>query len=181
MTLTVAVSYGLRRYLCRESIYTMKLARRGHYMPQALQANAHLVHHVSDMTLDPATIMPANTPADRLDLSEEPGPPFCVVLLVGDRVKGVLPRDWVIAHPSKVRSARWLGDVALQDYVTIAGDATIVELLALLVASRASLAVVVSPPSSDATRGRGASGILGVVTKTALAETLAEGMELFGD
>jgi hypothetical protein len=105
MTLTVAVSYGLRRYLCPESIYTMKLARRGHYMPQALQANAHLVHHVSDMTLDPAVIMPADTPVDQLDLTEDPGPPFCVVLVEANRVTGVLPRDWVLAHPSKLRAA----------------------------------------------------------------------------
>ena len=89
-----------------ESIYTMKLTRRGHYMPQALQANAHLVHHVSDMTLDPVAVMPATTPVDQLDLSEEPGSPFCVVLVDGDRVTGVLPRDWVLAHPSKIRSAR---------------------------------------------------------------------------
>ena len=180
MTLTVAVSYGLRRYLCPESIYTMKLTRRGHYMPQALQANAHLVHHISDMTLDPATVMPANTPADRLDLSEEGGSPSCVVLVEGDRVTGVLPRDWALAHPSRVRSARQLGDAALQDYVTISKDATIVDLLALLVASHASLAVVVSDRGGA---GSGAAGtrVLGVVTKASLAETLAEGMQLFGD
>ncbi len=180
MTLTVAVSYGLRRHLCRESIYTMKLARRGHYMPQALQANAHLVHHVSDMTLDPATVLPADTPVDQLDLTEDPGPPFCVVLVEADRVTGVLPRDWVLAHPSKLRAAGVLDDAALRDYVTVSKDDTIVDLLAALVASRASLAVVVSPPgASDAETGT--NRVLGVVTKATLAETLAEGMELFGD
>jgi CIC family chloride channel protein len=138
MTLTVAVSYGLRRYLCRESIYTMKLTRRGHYMPQALQANAHLVHHISDMALDPATILPASAPVDRLDLNEDPGPPFCVVLVDGDRVTGVIPRDWALGHPTRIRSARTLGDVGLKDYVTISRDATIVDLLALFVASHAS-------------------------------------------
>jgi chloride channel protein, CIC family len=177
MTLTVAVSYGLRRYLCRESIYTMKLARRGHYMPQALQANAHLVHHISDMTLDPATVLPASTTIDGLDLSEDPGPPFCVVLVDGDVVTGVLPRDWALGHPSRIRSARTLGDVGLKDYVTISRDATIVDLLALFMATRASIAVVVSPS------GAGADGtrVAGVVPKGTLAETLAEGMELFGD
>ena len=180
MTLTVAVSYGLRRYLCRESIYTMKLMRRGHCMPQALQTNAHLVHHISDMTLDPATVMPANTPVDQLALSDEPPPPFCVVLLDGDRVAGVLPRDWILAHATKIRLAQTLGDAALQEYVTISKDATIVDLLALLVASRAALAVVVASPGSESS-GAAAKGVLGVVTKATLAETLAEGMELFGD
>jgi CIC family chloride channel protein len=37
MAITVAVAYGIRRALCRESIYTMKLARRGHAIPDALR------------------------------------------------------------------------------------------------------------------------------------------------
>jgi CIC family chloride channel protein len=36
MTTTVAISYGLRRVLSRDSIYTMKLARRGHRIPDLL-------------------------------------------------------------------------------------------------------------------------------------------------
>ncbi|MBB6030788.1 hypothetical protein HNQ05_002182 [Oceanithermus desulfurans] len=39
MAITVADSYGLRKALLSESIYTMKLERRGHPMPDALQTN----------------------------------------------------------------------------------------------------------------------------------------------
>ena len=39
MAITVAASYGLRKALLAESIYTMKLERRGHPMPDALQTN----------------------------------------------------------------------------------------------------------------------------------------------
>jgi hypothetical protein len=131
------------------------------------------------MTLDPATVMPSNTPTDQLDRSEEPGPPLCIVLLDGDRVTGVLPRDWVLGHPSKLRAAAQLGDVALRDYVTISKDATIVDLLALLVATHAAMAVVVS--SADSGSLAPGKRILGVITKATLAETLAEGMELFGN
>jgi len=38
MMLTAALSYGIRKLLCRESIYTLKLARRGHYIPWRLTA-----------------------------------------------------------------------------------------------------------------------------------------------
>jgi len=41
VTITVAISFGVRKLLCRESIYTMKLARRGHLMPEALHSNIH--------------------------------------------------------------------------------------------------------------------------------------------
>ncbi|HUA38875.1 MAG TPA: chloride channel protein [Candidatus Sulfopaludibacter sp.] len=38
MILTVAISFGLRKLLSRESIYTVKLAQRGHYIPWRLTA-----------------------------------------------------------------------------------------------------------------------------------------------
>ncbi|MDD5236162.1 MAG: chloride channel protein, partial [Candidatus Omnitrophica bacterium] len=37
MTITVAISYGVRKVLCKESIYTMKLARRGHRLPDSMR------------------------------------------------------------------------------------------------------------------------------------------------
>jgi CIC family chloride channel protein len=174
MALTVAVSYGLRRYLCPDSIYTMKLSRRGEYMPQALQANAHLLHHISEMTLDPATVMPANAPIDQLDSREDPGPPPCIVLVDGDQVTGVLTRDWVLGHHGQIAAARQLRDVASQTYVTVGADSTILSLLALIVGAHASVAVVVSSSG-------GRNTVLGVITNASLVETFAEGMALFAD
>ena len=43
MTITVALSYGLRNAAPPQSIYTEKLARRGHRIPDALQANFYLL------------------------------------------------------------------------------------------------------------------------------------------
>jgi CIC family chloride channel protein len=59
MTVTAAVSFGLRRSLTAESIYSMKLSRRGHHMPHALHANVHLVRHASDLPLGPAFVVSA--------------------------------------------------------------------------------------------------------------------------
>ena len=79
LTITAAVSYGLRRALIAESIYTMKLTRRGHTMPQALQANAHLVRHVSDLNLGAVLVMPADVPLSALELRDGPSAPEHVV------------------------------------------------------------------------------------------------------
>jgi CIC family chloride channel protein len=38
MAVTVALSYGLRKMMLSDSIYTMKLTRRGLAVPQALRA-----------------------------------------------------------------------------------------------------------------------------------------------
>ena len=37
MTITVAIAHGLRKMISNESIYTLKLTRRGHRMPSAMQ------------------------------------------------------------------------------------------------------------------------------------------------
>jgi CIC family chloride channel protein len=54
LTFTVAMSYGVRRFLTRQSIYTLKLARRGHYIPEALysggtRAEAGERHHGQEL------------------------------------------------------------------------------------------------------------------------------------
>jgi chloride channel protein, CIC family len=176
MTLTAAVAYGLRRALSAESIYTMKLTRRGHYMPQALQANAHLVHHVSDLVLDPALLMPASAGLDGVSLREEPTAPRYVVLTDGARIEGVLSRNTALDRGEKFGppGPSYFG---LQSHVTVSADATLVELLARMATSHASVAIVV-PSRAEVDH---ATRILGIVTQARMAEALAEGMELFGD
>ncbi len=175
VTLAVAVSYGLRRLILTDSIYTMKLARRGHVMPQALQANAHMVHHVGDIAMGDVAVADADAPASSLDLSEQPDAPSCVVVTAGDEIAGVVPRTWALAHPGALRRGT-LGEVARRDYIVIPEEATIFDLMAALQKAGGSVAVVTAEASAG-----GALQIRGVVTKEHLAEALAEGMELFED
>src|SRR5271154_4586503 len=49
MILAVALALGVRRMLSNENIYTLKLVRRGHPIPKALQANMFLVHAAADI------------------------------------------------------------------------------------------------------------------------------------
>ncbi len=178
MTLTVAVSYGLRRLWSTESIYTMKLARRHHYTPKALEANPALVHHVSDIPLAPAEVLPADLPAARFDAAADR--PEHVVLVDHGMVTGVVLRDWVRAHPDAVAGAATLADIARAAGVAsivVRHDNTIFTLLGRLRLAHASLAVVLGPPSGT----EHARSVLGVVTMTHLAEVLTEGMEILID
>src|SRR3954454_3967312 len=49
MIIAVAFSVGTRRLLSRENIYTLKLYRRGHFVPKALHANMFLVRRARDV------------------------------------------------------------------------------------------------------------------------------------
>ena len=76
MTTTVAIAYGVRKMISNESIYTLKLTRRGHRMPSAMQANiqymkparelnhAGIVRLPADMTLPELAITLPSYPAD---------------------------------------------------------------------------------------------------------------------
>ncbi len=180
MTLTVAVSYGLRRLLLSESIYSMKLARRGHYMPHALQANAALVHHVSEMHLTPVTVLPAQAPLDRLARTDGAAAPEYVVLLEQERVTGVVSRDWVRSHRTELGPSATLADAvaaAPLGFVTISPSRTVFELLARLQTTHSSVAVVLGTADGPPAGPR----ILGIVTLAHIAEVLAESMEMFAE
>jgi CIC family chloride channel protein len=178
MTLTVAVSYGLRRVLMAESVYTMKLARRGHPMPWALQANAFLVHHVTDMIIDKAIVLAGNTRSDDLVLDDGPDASAEIVLTSDGHVVGILSRAWALGHREALLHAAPLSDVARHEYVTVASNLAIFEVLARMQAATASVAVVLH---SGAMANANGVPVLGIVTKAHLAEALAEGMELFGN
>jgi CIC family chloride channel protein len=176
MTLTVAVSYGLRRLIMADSIYTTKLTRRGHVMPEALQSNAHMVHHVGDIAMSRALVVSEHA-LGGLSVPDDPTAPAFFVVIDGGRVLGYFSREWALGHPTTLRDAANPADVVRRDFVLAATDMTVFDLLAALQKQAASLAVVVVP-ADDAS---GAPRVSGIVTKADVVEALAEGMELFGD
>ncbi len=176
MVLTASVSYGLRRWLLADSVYTMKLSRRGHIMPEALQANAHLVHHVSDIAISAAAVLPVDASPDRLVFGAET--PTHAVIVNENLVVGYISREWALAHAAEFSNSHRLGDVMQDDHVTIGSNATLFDLLGRMQQASASVAVVVSP-ARDASDF--SSRVVGVISKGHLAEALAKGMELFED
>jgi chloride channel protein, CIC family len=177
MTLTVATSYGLRRLILRESIYTMKLVRRGHTMPQALQTNAHLVHLVGEIMQPRLTVLPVDAPVERLAL-DGPDSPAHIVLVDGAKVAGVVEREWARCHPARVASARTVADLAHVAFITVTSDSTLFDVLARL-GEGVSVAVVLSGDAAEL--GIDGSQVRGLVTKEHLADVIATGMKLFGD
>jgi CIC family chloride channel protein len=166
----------MRRRLLTDSIYTMKLSRRGKVMPEALQANTHLVHHVSDIRYSKAELLPADAAIADLDLTETSDAPPFFVLTDDQRVAAVVSRQWALAHQRDLPPTRRLADALGGEFATIGPDATIVDLITKMQEHHAS-AVVVLP--SEAKPTDGPPKILGVVTKQHIFEVLAEGMELF--
>jgi len=175
MAVTASVSYGLRRMFLADSIYTMKLSRRGHVMPEALQANAHLVHHVSDIVLAGVARVPVSMPGSELAEMVQGTETEHFVVIDDGHITGVFSREWALAHAAELGRAEHLGDVAPTSFVVVDANTTIFTLMTELQRGKAAIAVVVE--GNFAADGQ----LLGVITKAHVAEALAEGMELFED
>ena len=96
MTLTVAISYGIRKFLINESIYTLKLTRRRLPMPESLEANTWLVRQARDYMDTRFRIVPVDTTWQSLAdiVSEADFPPILLIEDAG-QVIGILETNQI--------------------------------------------------------------------------------------
>lgn len=175
MTVTVALSYGLRTMLNRQSIYTEKLARRGHDIPDALQANFYHLRKTRDvMDTRFATVPADGRVEDFMRIASEKPEVFCFLVVGTDGVVGFLNRDAALrpsGHPEKPVT---LADLADRRFITVGEGLPLLEVMTRLRAAGASLALV-----TDGTGKLSGSDVHGVITKQQIAGAVIAGMELF--
>jgi CIC family chloride channel protein len=175
MTIVVAISYGMRRILLTENIYTMKLVRRGHYVPKALLASPHLVTQAKNMMLPKfGMISSSKTLADFAQAVS--AQPSLAIFLVEEtsQVTGFLQEEAALmAFNAKDKSAK-LGDIARRDYITVNEDVTLFDVITRMHSKTASIALVTDGDSLFA-----ADKIKGIITKQEIADVMEADAELF--
>ncbi len=174
MTVTVAISYGVRKFLCKDSIYTLKLTRRGHHMPEALQSNFPLVRLARDVMETRFAPVPAATRlnavsrlasgADRIEyfLVEEQGK--VVGVIRNDRTLDVLTRNGVAAA---------LREVANDRFEVVAEETTLFDLITRMRSKQVSLFVVASQPAPISV-----GEVKGVISKDRIGDVMTETISL---
>ena len=177
ITITVALSYGVRKVLCPESIYTLKLTRRGHHMPSALHANFSDVKHVKDIMQTGITALPASSTLDAFAKTVLEHPEQSHFLVHdGDRIVGLVGREAAVGALDQPHSAKTIWQVANTQFVVVSADAMLADLLGEMYANGVSVALV-------AANGKAPSitDIQGVVTEYETAEVLVRSVDLFCD
>jgi CIC family chloride channel protein len=178
MTITVAISFGLRKVFSRESIYTLKLVRRGHYMPDALQTNLQFLKPARDLMDKHFRTVPASTTLEEFVAQILPGHEAIANFVVadGDEVVGFITRDAALARLGETGEEKpaILAEVARRDYFTVSEDATVMQVFSRMRTHRALVALVSENGSSSR-----AEAIAGLITKERLTDSIAEGTELF--
>ena len=81
--ITSAVAYGVRKWLSPESIYTLKLIRRGHFVPEGLQSAMAEARQVKDLMVESYRTLDS---VDSVTASEHP-----TLVLSAGSIAGVLP------------------------------------------------------------------------------------------
>jgi CIC family chloride channel protein len=176
MILAVAFSLGVRRVLSPESIYTLKLARRGHLVPKALHANMFLVRHASEVMDTDVLVLPAETDFDEfLGRPEHQGRMRHVIVTRNNRIFGVVRVNTGIRRGlAKVDTGITLGDVARPNFTIVREDDIAFEVIQRIWRKGAVMAIVV--------RGRGvprSQSIAGVITKEHVADSVARSVQIY--
>ncbi len=175
MTITVALAYGVRTVLHRQSIYTEKLARRGHDIPDALQANFYPLKKTRDVMDTRFMNVPADDSVEDFACIATERPEVSCFLVEGpDGLVGFLTRDAVLRPSRQAEKPDTLADLAERRFVTVGADTPLLEVMKRLRATGAAVAVVTD--GADKVFG---NSVRGLITKQQIAGAVIDGMELF--
>lgn len=174
MIIAVTVSLGARRLLSRESIYTLKLARRGHIIPDALHANIFLVQSAAQVMETDVLVLDAATPFR--DLLRSPDAPAFrhVVVTRENRIHGVLRINTGLRRAvSHDNPAVTIGRLAQRNFIVVSESDAAFDVISQLRSHRAIMAVVVYGD------GSGPPKVSGVIAKEHIADAVASSIRIF--
>jgi chloride channel protein, CIC family len=176
MIVAVAMSIGARRLLSRETIYTLKLVRRGRSIPKARHANMFLVRSAREVMDTDIQILPTEASFDDyLRQPEHAGRLRHVVVIDKGHIYGVIRVNTGIRRGlESAHTGVSLGDVASRNFTVVGENETAFDVIRRMWRRGALMAVVV--------RGRGiprGSDVAGVITKEHVADSVADSVKAY--
>ncbi len=177
MTITVAISYGVRKVLSQESIYTMKLARRGHYLPEVLRTSPHFVRRAKDLAVsDFGPVVPSMTLREFAVLVSQR--PSSRIFLVTDNnsIVGFVRNTDALRTLNHATDTLRLGDIVDRNFIWVSGETSLYDVIAGMHSRNAAVALIVEGSGSVS-----ATNVKGVISRLQLADAVVEAAELFQD
>ena len=176
MIVAVAMSIGARRVLSGETIYTMKLVRRGRAIPKARHANMFLVRSAREVMDTDIQILPAEASFDDyVRQPEHAGRLRHVVVTDKGHIVGVIRVNTGLRRGLEgAHTGLTLGDVASHNFTVVGEGETAFDVIRRMWRRSAIMAVVV--------RGRGVprgSDVAGVITKEHVADSVADSIKTY--
>jgi chloride channel protein, CIC family len=176
--IAVALAIGVRRLLSRESIYTIKLANRGHFVPEALHANFFLVRRAGEVMERDVILLPADADFGTvLRQSEHAGGLKRAVVTRGNHITGVVTVDTALHRGLKEGfTGVALRDVAHRNFIIAREDDVMVNVMMRMARRGASVAVTIK------SRGQPyASHVVGIISKEHIADLVTESIRPYAE
>jgi CIC family chloride channel protein len=173
MTLTATLSYGIRTLLSTESIYTLKLARRGHWIAEACQVNVGYMKRAREVMDKRFRIVPANTGITEIVADEKPAEVPWFLAEDSRRIVGLAKREDIVRAKQSSKTPVTLVEIANRDFLLVEEESSLFDLITRLRSSHSSVALVLagSAPAPDKVKG--------VITSETIIESVLEGLDLF--
>jgi CIC family chloride channel protein len=176
MIVAVAMSIGARRMLSPETIYTLKLVRRGRAIPKARHANMFLVRAAREVMDIDIQVLPAQASFDDyVRQPEHAGRLRHVVVTDKGHIYGVIRVNTGLRRGLEgAHTGLSLGEVASRNFTVVGEDETAFDVIRRMSRRGAIMAVVV--------RGRGVprgSDVAGVITKEHVADSVADSIKAY--
>ena len=177
MTITVAISYGVRVLLSQESIYTQKLIRRGHYMPKAMRKNFQDLKQAKEMMHTRIiTVSSLDTLADFAQVASQHLNVQYFIVEVDNKILGVISKTAALRALRKYEEQILVGEIASKDYIIINENMTFLDILNQMYTHQVDLALVLNKLNDDSP-----DNIKGLISKEDMANYMSDTVELFTD
>ena len=171
---TVAIAYMVRKLISYPSIYTLKLLRRGHVVPEGLQAAIASAHRAKDvMTSDFEIVSADDHFRHRAEQGKSMRDDAVTIIQRNGNVIGVLHR---MIFPAPIdMSKKTFGDLAHSSYVSVVSSDSLIEVLNIMQQTDARVALVARNRRSNEFKD-----IVGVITDKQIASLAKTSSSLLG-
>ncbi len=143
LIITVSIAYGVRQWFLRDSIYTFKLTRRGHYIPDSQGTDIFMLRRAGDLMEKHLLIAEADQPLGELR-KQLPDPYLVphVLLTDGERIRAILSEERLQSLDAEGHAHTWTEEHLDTCFVVVAHHDKIFDVVAKMRAQGCDLALV---------------------------------------
>jgi CIC family chloride channel protein len=179
LVIAVAVSYGTRKLLSQESIYTLMLVRRGHLVPETRQVNLEQLVRAGDVMQKPLGILSASSTLHECGPISSGQPATLPWFLVEDdsgRIIGVVNRGTAFQAMAPSAKNTRLVDIVDKRTVTVSEEMPLFDVITQMRSKNASVALVTGETGEISSES-----VKGLITKEVIGDFVEKSIGLFLD
>ncbi|HYW36160.1 MAG TPA: chloride channel protein, partial [Balneolaceae bacterium] len=184
VTLTVALSYVIRKILVDKSMFTMQVSRHGRYMPEALQANYHHEIFAKDIVDDQYREIPGHLSLEDFSeiLTKNRDTPWFIRTNEQNRIDGVVSRDRALIWTSEYDQTTLVKDLPFYSFEKVSPHSKLFQVTKLIGRCSSHLVLVIKDTMDKSSKSKSEiENVVGIITRTNVARVMERAMNMFSE